>query len=109
MIMLGDFNATFDNRLDRKLFNIGFRQYIHSLGLVDVWRHKHATEHKLTFDSAQHETHTRTDIFLISERLLVEVGKVIIGNHPLSDHAPVTLEWITGPKKMKSAWRLNTF
>jgi len=109
IIVAGDFNQVWDAFLDKSKFSNQphpkDRAAIHMMsednGLVDICRLMNPSEREYTFYSHCHKSHSRIDMFLISNTLIKHVS--------LSDHAAMKLGIdINCDKERKGRWRLNT-
>lgn len=114
LILLGDFNAVFNNAVDRSQdsstsgFPSNFHSYIETFQLIDAWRIKHLTELDYTYFSACHLSHSRVILIMVFENLNKKIKSVLIGPQLVSDHAPAVLDWQIGKKRPRiSRWHLN--
>lgn len=117
IILAGDFNQVWDAFIDKSKSNDQTypkdRAAIHMMskdnGLVDIWRLVNPREREYTFYSHCHKSHSRIDMFLISNTMTKHVTHCKINAIALSDHAAVKLGIdINCDKERKGRWRLNT-
>lgn len=77
---------------------------------MDIWRQANVNKRNYIFYSYQHNTYSRIDAILATERLSVKLVYPAIGIWALSDHAPVTVKW---QKVLRIArphsWWLNNY
>lgn len=100
LILIGDFNGTVDNKLDRtgntkkgknktgKLPN-SFFKIVKNEDLTDVWRDRNQGTKDYTFYSSRHKTWSRINMFWISRELSTESRKIDIMTRTISDHNPI--------------------
>lgn len=107
-------NIVFDSHLDRSAQRQGQsgalsadgQQWLHNLGLVDIWRHFHPCTTDYTFYS--HKTYARLNYFLGSQSLLSLAQDSSIEPRALSDHAAITISLSFPPTPRPSySWRLR--
>lgn len=116
VLKLGDFNATFDKRLDRSAnssalgFPTNFYRYIKERGMTDIWRHANKEKKDDTVFSNHHQTYSRIYAILVTERLTGKLDSPQTGIRAVSDHAPVTAKRFESSKISKAHfWCLNSF
>ncbi len=117
IILAGDFNQVWDAFIDKSKSSDQTypkdRAAIHMMskdnGLVDIWRLVNPREREYTFYSHCHKSHSRIDMFLISNTMTKHVTHCKINAIALSDHAAVKLGIdINCDKERNGRWRLNT-
>lgn len=100
--LMGDFNGTIDNTVDRsnttskkKLMIKGgelpkaYLELAVDLGLADVWRNKNKKMKDYTFYSSRHATWSRIDMVWTTKELEILTQKIEIATSHISDHSPV--------------------
>uniref|UniRef100_H3AIW2 Endonuclease/exonuclease/phosphatase domain-containing protein n=1 Tax=Latimeria chalumnae TaxID=7897 RepID=H3AIW2_LATCH len=112
----GDWNGVLDSSLDKSSaptpsdLNItrGLRELCREMGLIDSWRAVHGTKKDYTFFSRVHSSYSRLDTFLTSHLVALGTTEVNIHNRILSDHAPVSMEFLLEPQMFRRIiWRFN--
>lgn len=98
--MIGDFNGTVNNDVDRlcsdkkrKTHNgklpDTFFQLLESERLVDVWRKRNQGSRDYMFYSARHKVWLRIDMVWVTKELELHTNKLDILTRNISDHSPV--------------------
>ena len=113
LIMLGDFNAVVNLKLDKSKkkakgnkFPNSTLQQMEQLCLKDVWREKNSTNGGFTYYSDHHDSYSRIDQAWISKNMLSSVKDIGILPITISDHAPIEL--IFWQRRFGSRrWRTN--
>uniref|UniRef100_H3A3I0 exodeoxyribonuclease III n=1 Tax=Latimeria chalumnae TaxID=7897 RepID=H3A3I0_LATCH len=112
----GNWNGVLDSSLDKSSapttsdLNIsrGLKELCREMGLIDSWRAVHGTKKDYTFFSKVHSSYSRLDTFLTSHLVALGTTEVNIHNRTLSDHAPVSMEFLPEPRLFKHImWRFN--
>ena len=111
IILMGDFNLTWDADLDSTskqrsslgLFKDNLKQEFTQMGLTDTWRFMHPKERDFTFYSNPHRSYSRIDYTFISTKMRQHIRSSTILPTVITDHAPLELivDWPTGTQKMK--------
>lgn len=104
MLIGGDFNCVFSNRLDQNPpsratpsgASQALNHMIEDVGLIDAWRNLHPRERDYTFYSNPHSSYSRIDHFLVAKNECHRVLECKIHNITLSDHSPISLVWDLG-------------
>lgn len=116
ILLLGDLNATMNNKIDRSGNSISqdlpksFTQLMIRCDLLDVWREKNSTTRDYSFFSQKHQSYCGIDMIFVSRNIFSKVLSSNVGQRHLSDHTPVivTLREPNDTRKTWS-WRLNNF
>lgn len=117
-VWMGDFNSTMNDTVDRlrpptlaagksgntKLYNI-----TSSIHLVDTWRDKFPSTQAYSCFSSTHNSMSRIDFILVSQKLLPRLSKVSFEPRLLSDHSPYSITISLPLNNPPRAWRLNPF
>lgn len=96
MIILGDFNATIFNALDRSINSNSrelpklFREYKEAFQLVDIWRMRNPDKRDYTYFSKPHMSHSRIDYIMSSPGIADKVTLANICTH--SNHASMSIK-----------------
>lgn len=117
LIVLGDFNGTVNNHVDRSTSEKkrkiksgklpdSFFKLVEDEGLIDVWRKRNAGNKDYTFYSNRHGVRSRIDMIWISKELELYTNKVDILPRGISDHNPIIWKTKTIERNQKT-WRIN--
>lgn len=117
IIMGGDFNCTLNPLVDRSsgidASHIQTRrvisQFMTDMSRCDIWRVLNPDKKEFSCYSSTYHTYSRIDYFLISKNLMPNVKNCTYGSIVISDHAPLTLDYIAvKPLKGPPRWRFDT-
>lgn len=114
----GDFNLVLNPAIDRSspksltpsgaasILNHG----IIELGLCDVWHTLNHNKKDFSFFSNDHNSYSRTDMFLAPQNILNRIKDCSYLAAVLSDHNPVKMTWVMDSIQPPSnRWRFKTF
>lgn len=114
----GDFNLVLNPAIDRSspksltpsgaasILNHG----IIELGLCDVWHTLNHNKKDFSFFSNDHNSYSRTDMFLAPKNILNRIKDCSYLAAVLSDHNPVKMTWVMDSIQPPSnRWRFKTF
>lgn len=98
--MLGDFNDTINNNIDRsiqskkKKMNNGklpkkFFRLVENEGLIDIWRKRNQVSRDYTFYSNRHKTWSRINMIWSTKKLELLTNKIDIVPKIISDHITI--------------------
>lgn len=117
IILGGDFNAVWDNNMDRSggvetreqhLASKALRQWANDTGMVDIWRKMHPSLKDFSFFSGRHKTFSRIDFLFVSSRLFSKVNNTgytpVTWSYHKIIHCSANLYY--KPKKVLR-WRFN--
>lgn len=116
LILGGDFNLPLNPELDTSqgktrisLKNLRvLKKTLQRFHLVDVWRAMNPTVKDFSYFSKIHQTYSRIDYILITQRDLGLIRKIEYEQCIFSDHAPLRATFKFGPNlKTPGVWRLN--
>ena len=117
LLVGGDFNATWNNSMDKtgtsessdqRASSSAMRSWANSLGLLDLWRAMNPLVKAYTFLSHRHRTSSRIDYIFTSPQLIKNVSKVSIIPIALSDHRGVLSSFaLCSVPKRATRWRFN--
>ena len=114
----GDFNLVLNPLLDRsspKTTSLSkaataLNQGMKDIGIIDVWRNLYPNQMDFSFFSPVHNTHSRTDMFLVSQNTISRVIKCSYLAATFSDHNPIKLSWsISTPQPTACRWRFKNY
>lgn len=104
LILVGDFNGTIDNDIDRSKkeekskrkkknkdenCHKHFFLLVENEGLIDVWRKRNQKNKVFTFYSIRHKSWSRIDMVWMTKELDLIMKKVEIMPGGISDHNPI--------------------
>lgn len=110
----GDWNIHLDPKLDRSKpssltpLHKKLKALMSDLGIIDLWRDFHPSNHNYTHYSYPHGLYARIDYFFIFNQDRHRMENCEIGNIDLSDHAPLSLSLKITNNIRNTLWRLNT-
>lgn len=116
LIVGGDFNLALNPLLDTssgsskisyKALRV-IKKSLHKLSLHDAWRTLHPNSKDFTFYSAPHNTYSRLDYLLISQKGLDTLLDASVEPMVISDHNPITLSLTFKDKPaIPPSWKLD--
>ena len=113
-LIAGDFNCTFDSKLDRKncigsrdIGQIDLKNLLHNQNLDDVWRRRFPQ--KRVFSWSRGNKASRIDFWLVSKSLNDQVKTIEYSSCVFSDHKIVRLEFRTSEtQRGRGIWKMNS-
>jgi len=114
----GDFNLVLNPLLDRSLPKTSslskaataLNQGMKDIGIIDVWRNRNPNQKDFSFFSPTHNTHSRIDMFLMSQGMIATVIECSYLPATFSDHNPIKLSWLVDtPQPTTRRWRFKNY